>query len=59
VGEEVVYVTVGTVELYFGDQVLELSQGDMAVFRTETPHAFRNASLHGPAMLIAVATPPW
>jgi mannose-6-phosphate isomerase-like protein (cupin superfamily)/DNA-binding XRE family transcriptional regulator len=58
-GEEMVYVTIGTVQLHFGDQVLELEQGDMAVFRTETPHAFRNASELGPAMLIAVATPPW
>jgi transcriptional regulator with XRE-family HTH domain len=58
-GEEIVFVTVGTVQLHFGDQVVDLAQGDLAVFRTETPHAFRNASEDGPAMLIAVATPPW
>ncbi|MDX6535164.1 MAG: hypothetical protein QOF68_2908 [Gaiellales bacterium] len=58
-GEEIVYITVGTVQLHFGEQIVELSQGDMAVFRTEIPHAFRNASDVGPAMLIAVATPPW
>lgn len=58
-GEEMVYVTLGRVQLHIGERVLELSQGDLAVFRTETPHAFRNASDVGPAMLIAVATPPW
>ena len=58
-GEEVVYVLAGEVQLHFGDQVLELAQGDLAVFRTDTPHAFRNASDEGPAMILAVATPPW
>ena len=58
-GEEVVYVLAGEVQLHFGDQVLVLAQGDLAVFRTDTPHAFRNASDEGPAMILAVATPPW
>lgn len=58
-GEEVVYVLAGEVQLHFGDQVLVLAQGDLAVFRTDTPHAFRNASDVGPAMILAVATPPW
>ena len=58
-GEEIVYVLAGEIELHFGDSVLELAQGDLAVFQTETPHAYRNASKLGPAMLIAIATPPW
>lgn len=59
VGEEVVYVLLGDVELHFGEERIELAQGDMAIFRTETPHAFKNASDVGPAMVLAVASPPW
>jgi transcriptional regulator with XRE-family HTH domain/quercetin dioxygenase-like cupin family protein len=58
-GEEFAYVAVGEVELLLGDEAIRLRQGDAIRFRTETPHAFRNASTVGIAMLIGAATPPW
>jgi quercetin dioxygenase-like cupin family protein len=58
-GEEIAYVLAGDIQLHLGDTVLDLAQGDLAVFKTETPHAYRNASKLGPAMLLTVATPPW
>ena len=58
-GEELVYVLSGEVELLYADETIRLSQGDMAIFRTDTQHAFRNASKLGPAMLMAVGSPPW
>jgi transcriptional regulator with XRE-family HTH domain len=58
-GEEFAYVALGAVELLLGDQVTRLGQGDAVRFRTETPHAFRNASSAGVAVLIGAATPPW
>jgi quercetin dioxygenase-like cupin family protein len=58
-GEEIAYVLAGDIQLHLGDAVLDLAQGDLAVFKTETPHAYRNASQLGPAMLLTVATPPW
>jgi transcriptional regulator with XRE-family HTH domain len=58
-GEEFVYVLLGEVELLFGSEVHRLSQGDMARYRSETPHAIRNASPVGIAHVIGAATPPW
>lgn len=58
-GEEVAYVLLGEVELLFGDEVHRLSQGDLVRFRTETPHAYRNASSVGMAAVLGAATPPW
>jgi transcriptional regulator with XRE-family HTH domain len=58
-GEEVGYVLMGELELHIGDEIKQLSQGDLVVFRTEAPHAYRNASKIAPALLFAVATPPW
>jgi transcriptional regulator with XRE-family HTH domain len=58
-GEELVYVLSGEVELLYAEDTIKLSQGDMAIFRTETQHAFKNASRLGPAMLMAVGSPPW
>lgn len=58
-GEEFAFVVVGEVELLLGDEALVLHQGDAIRFRTETPHAFRNASTVGIAMVIGAATPPW
>jgi len=51
--------TMGEVELLFGSEVHRLSQGDMARYRSETPHAFRNASSVGIALVIGAAIPPW
>jgi quercetin dioxygenase-like cupin family protein/DNA-binding XRE family transcriptional regulator len=58
-GEEFAFVLIGRVELLLGDQSYVLSQGDAIRFSTETPHAFRNASDLGVAVLIGAATPPW
>lgn len=59
VGEEFAYVLQGEVELLLGRKAHRLAQGDMARFRTETPHAFRNASSVGMSVVIGAATPPW
>jgi transcriptional regulator with XRE-family HTH domain len=58
-GEEFAYVVLGAVELLLGDEVISLGQGDAVRFRPDTPHAFRNASSAGMAILIGAATPPW
>jgi transcriptional regulator with XRE-family HTH domain/mannose-6-phosphate isomerase-like protein (cupin superfamily) len=58
-GEEFCYVVHGRVELLFGVDTHVLGQGDSARFRTEVPHAFRNASEDGMALVIGAATPPW
>ena len=58
-GEEFVYVLQGEVELVIGRDRHRLAQGDLARFRAERPHAFRNASPLGVAMVIGAATPPW
>jgi transcriptional regulator with XRE-family HTH domain len=58
-GEEFAFVVFGEVELLLGKESYVLVQGDAIRFRTETPHAFRNASNLGIAVLIGAATPPW
>jgi transcriptional regulator with XRE-family HTH domain len=58
-GEEFAYVILGEIELALGDHMIQLRQGDVVRFRTEEPHAFRNRSTVGMAMLIGAATPPW
>jgi transcriptional regulator with XRE-family HTH domain len=58
-GEEFCYVAYGSVKLLRGDDVHLLEQGDAARFRTDVPHAFRNASEDGMAIVIGAATPPW
>jgi transcriptional regulator with XRE-family HTH domain len=58
-GEEFAYVILGEIELVLGDHLIQLRQGDAVRFRTEEPHAFRNRSTVGMAMLVGAATPPW
>jgi len=58
-GEEFCYVVYGSVELLLGEDVHTLAQGDAARFRTEIPHALRNSSSDGMAVVIGAATPPW
>jgi quercetin dioxygenase-like cupin family protein len=58
-GEDFAYVVYGCVELLLGDEVYTLSQGDAARYRAEIPHALRNASSDGMAIVIGAATPPW
>jgi HTH-type transcriptional repressor of puuD len=58
-GEEFAYVLLGTVELLLGDEVHRLEHGDAIRFRPEIPHAFRNGSSKGMAVLIGCASPPW
>lgn len=58
-GEEFAFVVFGEVELLLGKESFVLAQGDAIRFRTETPHAFRNASELGVAVVIGAATPPW
>jgi transcriptional regulator with XRE-family HTH domain len=58
-GEEFCYVVFGRVELLLGEEVHALDQGDAVRFQTEIPHALRNASSDGIAVVIGAATPPW
>ena len=58
-GEEFAYVLIGSVELLLGEQSHHLEEGDSIRFSPEQPHAFRNASSNGIAMVIGAATPPW
>jgi quercetin dioxygenase-like cupin family protein len=58
-GEEFCYVVYGCVELLLGEDVHTLVQGDAARFRAEIPHALRNSSSNGMAVVIGAATPPW
>jgi quercetin dioxygenase-like cupin family protein/DNA-binding XRE family transcriptional regulator len=58
-GEEFAFVVFGEVELLLGKESYVLGQGDAIRFRTETPHAFRNASELGMSIVIGAATPPW
>jgi transcriptional regulator with XRE-family HTH domain len=58
-GEEIAYVLLGELELLLGTEVHRLAQGDLVRFRTETPHAFRNASSLGIGVVLGAATPPW
>lgn len=58
-GEEFAYVLLGEIELLIGGEVHRLAQGDLVRFRTETPHAFRNASSVGIGVVLGAATPPW
>lgn len=58
-GEEFAYVLHGRVEVLIEEECHELGQGDMIRFRTERPHAFRNASRVGVATVLGAATPPW
>ena len=58
-GEECCYVVYGCVELLLGDDVHTLAQGDAVRFRADVPHALRNPSSEGMAVVIGAATPPW
>ena len=58
-GEEFAFVILGQVELALADKTIVLHQGDAVRFRPAEPHAFRNASTVGIAMLVGAATPPW
>lgn len=58
-GEEFAYVVLGEVELLLGEESYRLAQGDAIRFSPDVPHAFRNASAIGIAMIIGAATPPW
>jgi transcriptional regulator with XRE-family HTH domain len=58
-GEEFAYVLLGEIELFFGEEIHRLSQGELVRFRSETPHAYRNASKTGMAAAITATTPPW
>lgn len=58
-GEEFAFVVLGEVELLLGEDVHRLGQGDGIRFRTETAHAYRNASRSGMAFAVTAAAPPW
>ena len=58
-GEEFCYVVYGCIELLLGDDVHTLAQGDAVRFRADVPHAMRNLSSDGMAVVIGAATPPW
>jgi len=56
-GEEVGYVLVGEVELILDGRSFLLAKGDAFVFRSETPHHYRNAG-EEEAQILWVNTPP-
>jgi len=58
-GEEFAYVVLGEVELLLGEESYMLAQGDAIRFLPDKPHAFRNASTLGIAMIVGAASPPW
>jgi len=58
-GEEFAYVVLGEVELLLGEESYRLAQGDAIRFLPDKPHAFRNASTLGIAMIVGAASPPW
>ena len=58
-GEEFLYIVYGCIELLLGDKIHTLAQGDAVRFQAEVPHALRNASSDGMAVVIGAATPPW
>jgi transcriptional regulator with XRE-family HTH domain len=58
-GEEFAYVLQGEVDLVFEGESHRLTAGDSVRFRTHRPHAFRNSSPAGYAMVVGAATPPW
>lgn len=58
-GEEFTYVLHGEVELILGEERHQLAQGDCVRFCPDRPHAFRNLSTVGTAIVIGAATPPW
>jgi transcriptional regulator with XRE-family HTH domain len=58
-GEEFAYVVFGQVELLHGGATIPLASGDGVRFRTEAPHAFRNTSATGVAVVVGAASPPW
>jgi transcriptional regulator with XRE-family HTH domain len=57
VGEEVGFVVDGELELVVGEDKYRLGVGDSFVFRSETPHSYRNPG-KTPAKVIWVSTPP-
>lgn len=58
-GEEFAYVVLGEVELLLEEESYRLAQGDAIRFLPDKPHAFRNASTLGIAMIVGAASPPW
>lgn len=56
-GEEVGFVLAGEIELYVGDETFRLKQGDSFLYRSETPHGYRNCGI-GEAKVIFINTPP-
>jgi transcriptional regulator with XRE-family HTH domain len=56
-GEEVGYVIAGQIELFVGDRSYLLSPGDTFLFRSETPHGYRNRGTEE-ARILFVNTPP-
>jgi transcriptional regulator with XRE-family HTH domain len=58
-GEEFAFIIFGEVELLLGDEVITLTQGDAVRFTSGPPHAFRNKSSTGVALVVGAAAPPW
>jgi transcriptional regulator with XRE-family HTH domain len=56
-GEEVGFVVDGELELTVGAQTFRLAAGDSFVFRSETPHSYRNPGRRR-ARVVWVSTPP-
>jgi transcriptional regulator with XRE-family HTH domain len=58
-GEEFTLVLYGEVILHLGKEKHVLTQGTVARFSSEIPHAFSNASTQNVAAIVGAGTPPW
>lgn len=56
-GEEVGYVLSGSIELLLADRTYRVNAGDSFIYRSETPHGYRNAG-EDEARILFVNTPP-
>lgn len=56
-GDEVALVLEGKVEVYLGDEIYTLQEGDSIAFKCSTPHKIENMSTKRAVMITAI-TPP-
>ncbi|MGI6852107.1 helix-turn-helix domain-containing protein [Mesorhizobium sp. 1B3] len=56
-GEEFMYLLSGSIDLYLGDEIYRLDEGDSCFYRSEVPHGYKNSG-SSVAQLIIINTPP-
>jgi len=55
-GAEAILVVTGRVRAQVGEQAVELAEGDAVHFSASQPHAYTNASIDAPAVLLWIAS---